>query len=139
MYIMEIRISVFTNLFKGDKKMAENSKFSNFKKEYNELLDYVIKQVGTVVRDRKNFDKDELLGMATVLTVKLTSFMNSTMNLIEWEEESLSKLLECEEKAYTERSEIRKYLAHLDTKLDGIDEKLKAQEESNKKVKKEEK
>ena len=136
---MEIRISVFTNLFKGDKKMAENSKFSNFKKEYNELLDYVIKQVGTVVRDRKNFDKDELLGMATVLTVKLTSFMNSTMNLIEWEEESLSKLLECEEKAYTERSEIRKYLAHLDTKLDGIDEKLKAQEESNKKVKKEEK
>ena len=119
--------------------MAENSKFSNFKKEYNELLDYVIKQVGTVVRDRKNFDKDELLGMATVLTVKLTSFMNSTMNLIEWEEESLSKLLECEEKAYTERSEIRKYLAHLDTKLDGIDEKLKAQEESNKKVKKEEK
>lgn len=106
--------------------MVENSKFSNFKKEYNELLDYVIKQVGTVVRDHKNFDKDELLGMATVLTVKLTGFMNSTMNLIEWEEESLSKLLECEEKAYTERSEIRKYLTHLDTKLDGIDEKLKA-------------
>lgn len=119
--------------------MAEN-RFAAFKNEYEELRDYLLKQAGTVIRDRKNFDTDELIGMAAVLGIKVNGFMNSAMSLIEWEEEMLSKIITCEEEAYKERSEIRKYLVHLDTKLDGVNEKLdKAQEEKSEKKEKQEK
>lgn len=101
-----------------------DNKMDAFKKEYNELKDYLIKQAGTLIRDRKNFDKDELLGIATVLAVKTNNFMNSAIDIVEWQNSTLATLQLAEEHRAKENYEIKNVLILINDKIENLDAKF---------------
>lgn len=98
--------------------------FIEFKENYEDLMKYATKQLGRVLQDQEEFDMDELYGMYTVIIKKTMDLSNSAMELVEYQTNCLEKIKLETAKAAGEREAIAKYLTHLDTKLDGLDNKL---------------
>lgn len=109
--------------------------FIDFKENYEDLMKYATKQLGRVMQDQEEFDMDELYGMYTVILKKSLDLSNSAMKLVEYQTNCLEKIKLETAKAVGERDSIRVYLMSLDTKLDGINEKLDRKEKAEKKEK----
>lgn len=93
------------------------------------------KQIGRVLQDNEDFDPDELYGIGTVAMKKAIDLSNAAMELVEYQTNCLEKIKLETAKAAGEREAMIKYLTHLDTKLDGISEKLDRKEKTEKKEK----
>lgn len=127
-YIMGIHnYVIFTILFKGDKKMAKE--FIDFKEQYDDMMKWATKKVGYVLQEQDNLDLDELYGMATTALKKAMDLSNAAMKLVEYQTNCLEKIKLETAKVAGEREAIMRYLGHLDTKLDGLDNKLNKIEE----------
>lgn len=120
-------------ILKGDKKMAKE--FIDFKEKYDGMMEWAIKKIGYVLQNQDDLDLDELYGMTTVALKKAMDLSNAAMDLVEYQTNCLEKIKLETAKAAGEREAIAKYLTHLDTKLDGISEKLDRKEKTEKKEK----
>lgn len=109
--------------------------FIDFKQQYEDLMKWSTKQIGRVLQDNEDFDPDELYGIGTVAMKKAIDLSNAAMELVEYQTNCLEKIKLETAKAAGERDAIRVYLMSLDTKLDGINEKLDRKEKAEKKEK----
>ena len=107
--------------------------FIDFKEKYDDMVTWATKKVGYVLQEQDDLDLDELYGMATVALKKAMDLSNAAMDLVEYQTNCLEKIKLETAKAAGEREAMMKYLTHLDTKLDGISEKLDRKEKTEKK------
>lgn len=103
--------------------------FIDFKEKYDGMMEWAIKKIGYVLQNQDDLDLDELYGMATVALKKAMDLSNAAMDLVEYQTNCLEKIKLETAKAAGEREAMIKYLTHLDTKLDGLDNKLDKIEE----------
>lgn len=103
--------------------------FIDFKEKYDDMMAWATKKVGYVLQEQDDLDVDELYGMATVALKKAMDLSSAAMDLVEYQTNCLEKIKLETAKAAGEREAMIKYLAHLDTKLDGLDNKLDKIEE----------
>lgn len=106
--------------------------FIDFKENYEDLMKYATKQLGRVMQDQEEFDMDELYGMYTVILKKSLDLSNSAMKLVEYQTNCLETIKLKMAGAQGAHETLMKYLTHLDTKLDGINEKLDRKEKKEK-------
>ena len=99
--------------------------FIEFKEQYDDMMKWATKKVGYVLQEQDDMDLDELYGMATVALKKAMDLSNAAMDLVEYQTNCLEKIKLEMAVAKGERENIMKCLAHLDAKLDGLDNKLK--------------
>lgn len=109
--------------------------FIDFKEKYDDMMAWATKKVGYVLQEQDDLDVDELYGMATVALKKAMDLSSAAMDLVEYQTNCLEKIKLETAKAAGEREAMIKYLTHLDTKLDGISEKLDRKEKTEKKDK----
>lgn len=103
--------------------------FIDFKENYEDLMKYATKQLGRVMQDQEEFDMDELYGMYTVILKKSLDLSNSAMKLVEYQTNCLETIKLKVAGAQGAHEAMANYLTHLDTKLDGLDNKLDKIEE----------
>lgn len=89
------------------------------------------------MQEQDDFDEDELYGLATTALKKSMDLAEAALDAQEQQFEMVSKLITCEEEAVKERDELRRYLSHIDTKLDGVNDKLNRYGETINRIRKE--